>query len=249
MRTTDLIMNSNPKSMFSEAIKTIRTNLGFANISGNMRTVIITSPEAGDGKSFIAANLAVAYAHEDKKVLIVDCDLRRGRQHDIFGVNNMGTKGYSNLILNYNKKGEDLDEYIVETGVKNVSLIPAGPTPPNPVELLNSENNENLLFELKRMFDIIILDCPPIIGLSDTLVLTKQSDANILVISNKKTKVESLEKAKKSFEQIEAPITGVVINKASTKDNSYYGYYCNDYYYYSEDGTKKKKSRRKSRRR
>lgn len=249
MRTTDLIMNSNPKSMFSEAIKTVRTNLAFSAISGNMKTLLVTSPEAGDGKSFVAANLAVAYAHEEKKVLIIDCDLRKGRQHDIFGVNNMGTRGYSNLILNYDKNDTKFGDYIIETGVKNVNLIPAGPTPPNPVELLNSENNQKLLFELKEKFDIIILDCPPVIGLSDALVLTKYSDSNIVVVSNKKTKVESLEKTKKTFEQIEAPITGVIINKASTKDNSYYGYYCNDYYYYDEDGTKKSKKRKKSRRR
>ena len=203
-------------------------------------------------ENFIAANLAVAYAQEDKSVLIVDCDLRKGRQHDIFGVNNVGTRGYSNLILNfskYSKKSEKLDEklgeYIKETGIKNVSLIPTGPTPPNPIELLNSENNENLLFELKRKFDVVILDCPPVVGLSDTLVLTKFSDTNIVVVSNKKTKLESLEKTKKTFEQIEAPITGVIINKASVKDNNYYGYYCNDYYYYDESGSKKK---RKSRR-
>lgn len=246
MRTTDLIMNSNPKSMFSEAIKTIRTNLAFSNINGDMRTILITSPEAGDGKSFIVANLAIAYAHEEKKVLIIDCDLRKGRQHDIFGVNNMSTYGYSNLILNYNRKEkEKIEDYIVETNVKNVSIIPTGPTPPNPIELLDSENNKNLLEELKKMFDIIMLDCPPIIGLSDALVLTKYSDNNLIVVSNKKTKVENLEKAKKTFEQIEAPITGVIINKASIKDNSYYGYYCNDYYYYNENGTKK---RRKSRR-
>ena len=254
MSKTELIMNSNPKSMFSEAIKTVRTNLAFSNLSGNMRMIIVTSPEAGDGKSFIASNLAVAYAQEKKNVLIVDCDLRKGRQHDIFGVNNIGTRGYSNLILNFNKYSkkpdkldEKIDEYILETGIRNVSLIPSGPTPPNPIELLNSQSNENLLFELKRKFDVVILDCPPVVGLSDTLVLTKYSDSNIIVVSNKKTKLESLEKTKKTFEQIEAPITGVIINKASVKDNNYYGYYCNDYYYYNEDGTKKKKGRKSKR--
>lgn len=241
MRKSDLIINSNPKSMFSEAIKTIRTNLAFSDINNKMKFILVTSPEAGDGKSFIAANLAVAYAHENKKVLIIDCDLRKGRLHNIFGVNNIIVRGYSNLILNYGKKEDALEEYILQTRIKNVYLIPAGPTPPNPVELLDSDKNEKLLSKLKSIFDIIILDCPPIIGLSDTLVLTKHSDANIMVVSNKKTKVESLEKAKKTFEQIEAPITGVIINKASIKDNSYYGYYCNDYYYYGANGQKKKK--------
>ena len=99
--TTDLIINANPKSVFSEAIKTIRTNLAFQAIDGEMKVILSTSPQSGDGKSFITANLAVAYAQEGKKVLVVDCDLRKGRQHEIFEVMNLTSGGYSNLILNY----------------------------------------------------------------------------------------------------------------------------------------------------
>ena len=101
MKSTDLIINVNPKSIFSESIKTIRTNLAFSSIGNEMKTILLTSPEAGDGKSFISANLAVAYAQGDKKVLMIDCDLRRGRQHEIFEVMNLTSGGYSNLILNY----------------------------------------------------------------------------------------------------------------------------------------------------
>ena len=99
--STDLVINVNPKSIFSEAIKTIRTNLAFSMIDKEMKTILLTSPQSGDGKSFITANLAVAYAQEDKKVLVVDCDLRKGRQHEIFEVMNLTSGGYSNLILNY----------------------------------------------------------------------------------------------------------------------------------------------------
>ena len=99
--STDLIINVNPKSIFSEAIKTIRTNLAFQAIDGEMKVILSTSPQSGDGKSFITANLAVAYAQEGKKVLVVDCDLRKGRQHEIFEVMNLTSGGYSNLILNY----------------------------------------------------------------------------------------------------------------------------------------------------
>ena len=243
MRSTDLIINVNPKSIFSEAIKTIRTNLAFSAIDNEMKVILNTSPEAGDGKSFISANLAVAYAQEDKKVLLIDCDLRKGRQHEIFEVMNLTSGGYSNLILNY-KNDMDLSEYIVVTNNKNISLLPTGPMPPNPVELLASENNKKLLEKLRKQYDIIILDCPPVIGLSDTSILTKYSDANIIVVSNKKTKVENLSRAKKIFEQANAKITGVVINKASVKDNSYYSYYCSDYYY--TDNKKKGRRRRKS---
>ena len=97
----DLILNVNPKSRFAESIKTIRTNLAFTEIDKDLKTILLTSPEPGDGKSFIAANLAAAYSQEGKRVLIIDADLRRGRQHEIFGVMNVASGGYSNLILGY----------------------------------------------------------------------------------------------------------------------------------------------------
>ena len=239
--STDLIINVNPKSIFSEAIKTIRTNLAFSTIDKEMKTILLTSPQAGDGKSFITANLAVAYAQEDKKVLVVDCDLRKGRQHEIFEVMNVTSGGYSNLILNY-KNDLKLKDYIVQTSNKNIDLLPTGPTPPNPVELLVSENNRKLMEELRKHYDIILLDCPPVLGLSDTMIMTKYSDANIIVVSNRKTKIEILDKAKKVFAQANAKITGVIINRASVKDNSYYSYYSNDYY--GEASKKKKKKKR-----
>ena len=239
--STDLIINVNPKSIFSEAIKTIRTNLAFSTIDKEMKTILLTSPQAGDGKSFITANLAVAYAQEDKKVLVVDCDLRKGRQHEIFEVMNVTSGGYSNLILNY-KNDLKLKDYIVQTSNKNIDLLPTGPTPPNPVELLVSENNRKLMEELRKHYDIILLDCPPVLGLSDTMIMTKYSDTNIIVVSNRKTKIEILDKAKKVFAQANAKITGVIINRASVKDNSYYSYYSNDYY--GEASKKKKKKKR-----
>ncbi len=240
--STDLVINVNPKSIFSEAIKTIRTNLAFSMIDKEMKTILLTSPQSGDGKSFITANLAVAYAQEDKKVLVVDCDLRKGRQHEIFEVMNLTSGGYSNLILNY-KEDTKLDKYIVSTSNKNIDLLPTGPTPPNPVELLASESNQKLMKNLREHYDVILLDCPPVLGLSDTMIMTKYSDANLIVVSSRKTKVESLDKAKKVFEQAKANITGVIINRASVKDNSYYSYYSNEYYGDSSKKSKKKKRR------
>lgn len=240
--STDLIINVNPKSIFSEAIKTIRTNLAFSMIDKEMKTILLTSPQSGDGKSFITANLAVAYAQEDKKVLVVDCDLRKGRQHEIFEVMNVTSGGYSNLILNY-KEDTKLDKYIVSTSNKNIDLLPTGPTPPNPVELLASESNQKLMKNLREDYDVILLDCPPVLGLSDTMIMTKYSDANLIVVNSRKTKVESLDKAKKVFEQAKANITGVIINRASVKDNSYYSYYSNEYYGDSSKKSKKKKRR------
>ncbi len=228
-RKKELIVNSNPKSVFSEAIKTIRTNLQFSSMNKEIKVILNTSPEPGDGKSFISANLATAYQQENKKVLIIDCDLRKGRQHEIFGVSNISTKGYSNLILNY-RPNTIIEDYIMPTNIKNLHIIPSGPTPPNPIELLSSSNNHDIINELKKRYDIIILDCPPILGLSDTVIMTQYSDANIVVISSDQTKSEFLEKTKKVFEQANAKITGVVINKSDFKAKSYGGYYLENYY-------------------
>lgn len=228
--SSELKLTSNPKSMFSEAIKTIRTNLAFSSLGKDLKVILMTSPEAGDGKSYISANLAVAYAQEGKKVLLVDADLRKGRQHDIYEVANTTNGGYSNLILNY-KPTTKLNKYIKKINTTNVDLIPTGPTPPNPIELLASDNNKKLIELFKQDYDIIILDCPPVIGLSDALIMTQFSDVNIIVVSNRKTRLESLDRAKKIFEQANIKIGGVIVNKAQTKDNSYYSYYTNDYYY------------------
>lgn len=228
--SSEIRLSTNPKSRFSEAIKTIRTNLAFSSIDKELKVILITSPEVGDGKSYISANLAVAYAQEGKKVLLIDADLRKGRQHEIYDVQNPINTGYSNLILRYND-GMNIDKYIETTHIKNVFLIPTGPTPPNPIELLDSEKNAKFIEKAKDRFDIIILDCPPVIGLSDALVMTKFSDVNIVVVSNKKTKFENLDRTKKIFEQANKKIDGVIINKAQTKQNSYYSYYTNDDYY------------------
>lgn len=225
VKKVDLLITKNPKSSFSEAIKSVRTNLQFASVDKEIKIILVSSPEPGDGKSLISSNLAGAYAQENKKVLIIDCDLRKGRQAEIFGIKKYPTTGYTNLILNYRRNITTLENYINKTSIANVDLIPNGPTPPNPIELLSSPKNKELLDDLKTRYDVIILDCPPVLGLSDALVMTKYSDANIIVISKGKTKVESLAEVKKSFEKVNSTITGVITNKAKRKHNSYYGYY------------------------
>jgi capsular exopolysaccharide synthesis family protein len=237
----DLIVATNPKSSFAEAIKLIKTNIIFSSIgTGNaFKTILMTSPESGDGKSFLIANLASAFAQEGKKVLIIDADLRKGRQHKIFGLEKENEFGYSNLILtaarNQNLAIHGLDSqifsYIKETAVKGVSLLPAGPTPPNPLELLSSDTNREILEHIKKYFDVIFYDCPPSLGLSDALVMSKYSDVNIVTISNAKTRIDQLENVKKNFERVNSKITGVVINKAKVKASSYSNYYTDNKYY------------------
>ena len=243
-KQSDLLLNSNKKTVFTESIKSIRTNLAFSEVDKKMKVILVTSTQPSDGKSFISANLALAYRDEDKKALLIDADLRCGRQNQIFRVVNYVDKGYSNLILNYeetnNKKSKDtkndkndshfnINDYIVKTK-QGVDLIPNGPTPPNPIELLTSKNNEKLLDQLRKKYDIIIIDCTPVLGISDAIVMTKYSDANILVVSNKKTKLELISRADKLFKQANTSITGVVINKVDVSENKYYGYYSDSYY-------------------
>lgn len=245
----DLIVATNPKSSFAEAIKLIKTNITFSSIGTAFKVVLMTSPESGDGKSFLIANLASAFAQEGKRVLIIDADLRKGRQHKIFGLEKENAFGYSNLILSiaqnqsliYNGLDAQIFSYVKETAVKGVSLLPAGPTPPNPLELLASETNQVILTHLKKYFDVIFIDCPPALGLSDALVMSKFSDVNIVTISNAKTKIDQLEDVKKNFERVNSKISGVVINKAKVKASSYSSYYTNDKYYTDNNLTHKSK--------
>ena len=234
----DLIVATNPKSSFAEAIKLIKTNIVFSSIGTRFKTILMTSPESGDGKSFLVANLASAFAQEGKRVLVIDADLRKGRQHKIFGLKH-NHAGYSNLILSiaqdqsiiFSGLDTKIFSYVKETPVKGVSLLQSGPTPPNPLELLSSEPNKIVLEHLKKYYDVIFIDCPPALGLSDALVMSKYSDVNIVTISNAKTKIDQLEDVKKNFERVNSKITGVVINKAKVKQSSYSSYYTNDKYY------------------
>ena len=237
-RNKDLIITKNPKSLFAESIRSIRTNIAFASLDKEVKIIINTSPEAADGKSFVTANLAIAYAQEGKKILLIDADLRRGKQHEIFDVMNVTSGGYSNLMLNYKEDEKvDFSKYIFPTFDKNIDLLPTGPMPPNPVELLGSTNNKRLLERLKKEYDLIIMDCAPIIGLSDSLILATISDINLITVSVKKTKMENLERVKKQFEQNNLKIDGVIVNKAQVSGNGYYSYYYSTSYY----GDSKKK--------
>lgn len=230
MKSRELVIVKKPKSFFAESIRNIRTHLLLSSRNQNVKLVLNTSPEVGEGTSFVTANLAVAFAQDDKNVLLIDGNLRRGRQHDIFHVTNTTSGGYSNLISNYHEDF-DFEKYICETEFKHLDLLPTGPLPQNPVELLGSDNNRKLLERLKKEYDVILIDCSPVLGLSDALVLASITDVNLITVSEKQTKMENLEKVKKEFDQLHLKINGVILNRASVSGNDYYGYYStNDYY-------------------
>lgn len=222
----ELIVNSYPKSSVTESIKTIRTNLRFSSVNKKIQTILITSSISGEGKSFISANLAVDYANSKEKVLLIDCDLRKGRQQELFNVITSSRMGFSNLLIDDNWK-KNLKEYIHSTEIKNLDILTTGTIPPNPSVLLESSKIEKVIDELKKQYDVIIFDTPPVTGLTDTLILSRLADVVLIVARAKKTTLELLENTKKALENVNANIAGVVLNRVDKYDNKYY----NNYYY------------------
>lgn len=221
----ELVVNTRPKSNISEDIRTIRTNLQFSLTDEDIKTILITSAAPGDGKSFISSNLAVAFAQTGAKVLLIDTDLRLGEVHKVFKLSN--TEGFSNLLATRDiKNAKDCAKFILRTGIDNLYVITRGTVPPNPSELLDSNNAKLIVNMLRKSFDYIIFDGVPINGLSDSLVTARYSDRVVLVCSINRTDVDELEKAKKSLENINAKIAGVVVNRTSVnKRGKYSNYY------------------------
>lgn len=222
-RKIELLAQKYPKSVVSESIKTLRTNLQFSSVDEDIKTILITSSIPGEGKSFISANLAISFAQTDKRVLIVDCDMRKGRQHRIFKLSN--SKGLSNLLID---DMTNLKDYINKTSVPGVHVITRGTVPPNPSELLNSKKNADLLRVLKAKYDVIIYDGVPCNGLPDSIIMSKLVDKVLIVSSDSMTPKSVLESTKKQLESVNAPVAGDVLNNVNRKNSTYgkyYGYY------------------------
>ena len=221
----ELELLSNPKSRVAEAVKTVRTNLEFSTADGKNNKIMLTSTAPGEGKSFITACLAQSYASTGKKVLIIDCDLRRGRQYEIFGVSN--NKGLSNILIS-DLEGVKIET--IKTRLKGVYLLPGGTVPPNPSELLESNKMREVISMLENDYDIILFDCPPVIGLSDSLIVTKYVYTTVIVAAYKTTPTEMLKKSVKALEAVNAKIAGVIFNKVPSTNKGYYSKYYDSYY-------------------
>ncbi|MBB6454525.1 capsular exopolysaccharide synthesis family protein [Salirhabdus euzebyi] len=214
-----LITQINPKSPISEQYRSIRTNLQFASVDNDLHTLVITSSGPSEGKSMTAANVAVAFAQQGQKVLLVDADLRKPTVHYTFRVENK--KGLSNFLI-----GElSLVDIVLESGVPNLGVVTCGPIPPNPSEILGS-NRMNQFIELaKQHFDLVIFDTPPVLAVTDPAIVAKRCDGVLMVVRSKQTEYEAAKKSKEQLQQVGANILGVVLNDRELKDSNYYYYY------------------------
>ncbi|MFD0671310.1 CpsD/CapB family tyrosine-protein kinase [Cohnella sp. GCM10027633] len=213
-----LITHFHSKHFISESYRTLRTNILFASQHCNLRTIVVTSAIPGEGKSTTIGNLAIAFAQIEQKVLLIDADLRKPTIHHLFSLSNR--TGLSNLLYGQCKTTQAITESIVP----NLSIITAGASVPNPGELIASSRTELLLEELKSLYDVILIDTPPLLAVSDAQSLAAQCDAVIYVASHGKVKREASQKAVAKLEQVKANILGVVINnkKRSKDDYAYY---------------------------
>jgi protein-tyrosine kinase len=208
-----------PKSPISEQYRTIRTNVQFSFVDKPMRSLMVTSTGAGEGKSTTAANLAVVFAQQGKKVLLIDADLRKPTVHYTFRLNNY--MGLTNVLTG----SAPLLPTCQETHVENLSVLTSGPIPPNPAELLSSKAMEQCIEQLYESFDLLVFDTPPVLAVTDAQILAHQCDGTVLVVESGRTEIEAAVKAKELLEAANAKLLGVVLNKRKHRQGQYYYYY------------------------
>ncbi|GGK25546.1 tyrosine-protein kinase YwqD [Caldalkalibacillus thermarum] len=218
-----LITLQDPKSPISEAFRTLRTNIQFASVDKELRTLMVTSSGPGEGKSIVSANLAITLAQAGKAVLLVDADMRKPTVNHTFRF--LNNEGLTNVISGT----ATLEDVIkTDTDVEGLDVLTSGPIPPNPAELLGSKRMKALIEEAQTKYDVVLFDTPPVIAVTDAQILASQVDGVILVVSSGKTNQELAVKAKSLLETVQANIIGCVLNNRKLSGNSYY------YYYYGE---------------
>lgn len=224
-----LIIEKDPKSIPAEAYRSLRTNIQYTSFDKKIKKLLVTSSTPGEGKSTTASNLALAIAGEGKKVLLIDCDLRKPSVHKKFNISNQ--VGVTNFLL-----GEVGFEEAVNNYKNKLFIMTAGTIPPNPSEMLSSKNLNNFLQDVSEKFDMVIIDSPPIMAVTDAQILSTKTDGVVLVIEAGKTEKAVALRSKEALEKVNAKILGVVLNKFKTEHGKSGGQ--GYYYYYSEDENK-----------
>ncbi len=230
-----LITHIDPKSPVSEAYRTLRTNLQFSKIEKKLRSILVTSAGPKEGKSTTAANLAITMAQVGNKVVIIDADLRRPILHSAFGMSR------ENGLTNYLAGSLSYEEMFQNSFLENLKVVPSGVLPPNPAELLATKKMEDLLSKLQEDFDIVIIDSPPVIAVTDASILSTKVDGTLLVVYAGQTERDAVKRATSMLTSVSARILGIVLNGFDVQGiyGSYYYYYYHHYY-----GESKKKRNR-----
>jgi capsular exopolysaccharide synthesis family protein len=214
-----LVMLNNLRSSSAEAYRTLRTNLLFSQMTRELKKIVITSAAPGDGKTTVSANLAITFAQQGIRVLLIDCDLRRARQHHVFSVKRV--PGFSELIIGRNS----VDETVKPTHVDGLSLLPAGTLPPNPAELLGGQRVQTILDSLGQDYDVLILDTPPVLAAADSAVLAGAADGVLLVVRAGQTERDAARDALRQLNTVGAHILGAVLNDPDANVPQYSGRY------------------------
>lgn len=221
VKAAQLFTLNEPTSVITEQIKTIRTNLSFTQEAKNLKSIMLTSALASEGKSTIAVNLAIEFANAGKRVVLIDADLRRSTLNRIFQIRDVN-RGLTNVLIH---RFDSIKDVIHPTEVTNLYAIPSGPTPPNPAELIGSAGMQEALAELEAQFDLVIVDAPPILPVTDGKILASMVDGVVMVVRQNHTTKADVKETKDSLEQVHANILGVILNDVQAKGaDGYYGY-------------------------
>lgn len=219
MSTTHLITLSDPRSAAAEAFRTLRTNLMFSSVENPIHTLLVTSAADGDDKSITLANLAVTFAEGGNKTILVDCDLRRPSQHDIWGISN--ERGLTTTML---EDAAMSSPPLASTDIENLQILTSGPLPPNPADILGSQRMLNLIGILKARANYVLFDAPPVLAATDAALLGSKLDATLLVIRAGHTRREHTARAKQTLERVHVRIVGAVLSNAPKESSGgYYG--------------------------
>lgn len=227
-----LLTQTSPQSQRAESFRQLRTNLQFANVSGQANSVLVTSSLPGEGKSTTATNLAIAMAEAGQTVCLVDADLRRPMVGDYLGLDR--TAGLTTALLGH----PDLDHLLQPWGADNLYVLTSGQIPPNPSELLGSESMHQLIQRLEASFDAVIIDAPPLLPVTDAAVLSQSVGGVLVVVGVQKIKQQDLEKSLKALELVSAKVLGLVLNLLPAKGPDAYSYS-----YYTHGDTNRERKR------
>jgi len=209
-----------PNSAIAESFRTLRTNLLLTNIDSGLKSILVTSADRGEGKSTICANLAVVMAQTEKRILLLDCDLRLPSQHKLFNLSR--DEGVTNIVGRYI---EDTDLDLGEESIPGLTVIGSGPPPPNPSEFLSSNRFRSFLKRVEKEFDTVIVDAPPIGLVTDAAILSDVVDGTLLVLDAQMGHRNLALKAKAALEQVNANVIGLVLNNVKQEKSAYYAYY------------------------